>query len=190
MGPSIRFARIATVFSTLMFRNAPASIDTARVTMATVNPVNLKAFVTPDRVILGLDAEDRSAAFEQLVEPLIAGDIVVDKALFLEDLERRETEYTTMTDNGIAIPHARSHAVRRLGISIGLVSGEGIQFDPKSDTRCQLLFCIAVPAFAPTSHMPLLQAVAKFARDTKRVEKILLSKTRAVAARYLASYKG
>jgi|GEM_PF-812940 mannitol/fructose-specific phosphotransferase system IIA component (Ntr-type) len=157
--------------------------------MATANPVNLKAFITPDRVILGLETEDRSAALERLIEPLIAGDIVVDKAQFLEDLERREAEYTTMTDNGIAIPHARSQAVRRLGISVGLVSGKGIQFDPESDTRCHLLFCIAVPAFAPTSHMPLLQAVAKFGRDTKRVEKILVSKTQAVAARYLASYK-
>ena len=158
--------------------------------MATANPVNLKSFITPDRVILGLEAEDRSAAFEQLIEPLLAGDIVVDKALFLEDLERRETEYTTMTDNGIAIPPARSQAVRRLGISVGLGSGKCIQFDPESDTRCQLLFCIAVPAFAPTSHMPLLQAVAKFGRDTTRVEKILVSKTKAVAARYLSSYKG
>ena len=158
--------------------------------MATAKPVNLKAFVTPDRIILDLKAEDRSTAFEQLVEPLVAGDVVADRALFLEDLERREAEYTTMTENGIAIPHTRSHAVRRLGISVGIVSGKGLKFDPESDTRCQLLFCIAVPAFAPTSHMSLLQAVAKFGRDSKRVEKILVSKTQAVAARCLASYKG
>jgi mannitol/fructose-specific phosphotransferase system IIA component (Ntr-type) len=158
--------------------------------MSKPSPVNLKAFIKPNRIILGLTATERSEVFAKLIEPLVAEEIVTDAEAFLADLERRESEFTTMTENGIAIPHARSHAVRRLGVSVGIAAGDGIPFNPDSDDMCKLLFCIAVPSFAPTSHMPLLQAVAKFGREPQRVEKILVSKTPAVAARYLASYKG
>ena len=72
----------------------------------------------------------------------------------------------------------------------GLADENGIHFNPNSDVCSRLFFCIAVPAFLPTAHINMLQALAKFARDPKRVEKILSSKTPAVASRYLASYKG
>jgi hypothetical protein len=108
--------------------------------MSKPSPVNLKAFIKPNRIILGLTATERSEVFAKLIEPLVAEEIVTDAEAFLADLERRESEFTTMTENGIAIPHARSHAVRRLGVSVGIAAGDGIPFNPDSDDMCKLLF--------------------------------------------------
>jgi hypothetical protein len=66
----------------------------------------------------------------------------------------------------------------------------GIRFNPESDTLSRLFFCIAVPSFAPTAHIGMLQTLAKFARDPKRVEKLLASKQPGIANRYLGSFKG
>jgi mannitol/fructose-specific phosphotransferase system IIA component (Ntr-type) len=153
--------------------------------------MNLSPFVKPERIILALHADSQRETLQKLIQSLVAADIVTDEEEFLRDIERREAEVTTVMENSIAIPHARSHAVRRLGLAIG-ITGElgGIRFNPESDAESKLLFCIAIPSFAPTSHIPLLQSIAKFSHDPKRVEKILKSKTPAGAARCLVSFKG
>jgi mannitol/fructose-specific phosphotransferase system IIA component (Ntr-type) len=152
--------------------------------------MNLKPFLTADRIIMDVQSGSQRDIFTALIQPLIDAEIVTDADEFLADLERREAECTTVMDHGVAIPHARSHAVKRLGLTVGLVpAADGISFDPDSDPVI-LFFCIAIPSYAPTAHIPLLQALAKFSRDDKRVAKVLVSKTPAVAARYLSSFKG
>jgi len=151
--------------------------------------MNLKNFLSADLIVVDMTAENQREALNALVAPLVKNDIVTDATQFLEDLEAREAQITTVMDNGVALPHARSHAVRRLGLAVGLAP-QGIQFNPESDVLSRLFFCIAVPSFAPTAHMPMLQTLAKFARDPKRVEKLLASKQPGIANRYLGSFKG
>ena len=153
-------------------------------------PVNLKAFMKPSRVVKGLYDAPQRDILSQLAKPLFEDGVILDAEQFIDDLERREAEITTVMDNGVAFPHARSNAVKTLGLVVGLADENGIHSIPGSDVRSRLFFCIAVPAFLPTAHIGMLQALAKFARDQHRVEKILSSKTAAVASRYLASYKG
>lgn len=152
--------------------------------------MNLKSFLGADKFILGLDASSQREVLEKLIEPLVANNVVSDAAQFLADLEAREAQITTVMDHGVALPHARSHAVRRLGLSVGITGPDGIQYNPENDSRSRLFFCIAVPSFAPTAHIPLLQTLAKFARDPKRIEKLLASKQPGIANRYLGSFKG
>lgn len=76
----------------------------------------------------------------------------------------------------VALPHARSNAVRRLGLSVAIFN-EGISYADGSESNCRLLFLIAIPAFAPTAHMPLLQHLAAFAHDAGRVQKLLEAST-------------
>ena len=152
--------------------------------------MNIKTFLDTDRVLLGLNAESQKSALEKLVAPLAKAGFVTNSEIFLEDLQRREAEITTVIDNGVAMPHARSHTVSRLVLAVGLAGEKGIQFDPDSQTECRLFFCIGIPHFAPTSHLPLLQLLSKFSHDLKRVEKILGYKTATGVINYLTAFKG
>ncbi len=152
--------------------------------------MNLSTFLAADRIVLGLTAATPREVLEKLVDPMVKADIVSDPERFLADLERREAEITTVMENGVVIPHARSNAVKRLGLCVGIASEPGIIFNPEAGVLSRLFFCIAVPAFAPTAHMPLLQRLAKFAREPQRVERLLKSKTASIGSRYLGSYKG
>ncbi len=148
-------------------------------------------FISAQRVILLAPAPGQPRdLLRELIGVLAAEELVTDPELFLGDVERREAQVTTVMDNGVAFPHARSHAVRRLGLSLAIVAEPGLRFDPESEVRSRLFFCLAVPSLAPTAHIPLLQALARFARDPKRVEKLLSSRTPGTAARYLAAFKG
>jgi len=151
--------------------------------------MKLATFLAADKIILNFTATSQHDVLRQLVAPLVAAQVVSDSEVFIADLLRREAEFTTVMDNGVALPHARSNAVRRLGLSVGIAAEPGILFGEESDVRSRLFFCMAVPAYAPTAHIPLLQALAKFSRDPSRVDKLLKSKTPSVASRYLVNFK-
>ena len=152
--------------------------------------MNIKTFLDTDRILLGFTAENQKTALEKLVSPLVKGGFVTDSEVFLNDLQRREDEITTVIDNGVAMPHARSHSVNRLVLAVGLANEEGIQFGPNDETECRLIFCIGIPHFAPTSHLPLLQLLAKLSHDPKRVDKILSYKTATGVINFLTAFKG
>lgn len=159
--------------------------------MLSAQTTKIKPFIAAEKVILDLVPGDRRQILAQLVAPLVADGHVTDADLFLADLERRESQMTTVMDNGlVAIPHARSHAVRRLGLCVATAAAPGLRFDADSQHFTRVFFCLAVPSFAPTAHIPLLQSLARFARDPERIEKLLASRTPGVAARYLAQFRG
>lgn len=153
--------------------------------------MNLKSFLSVEHILVGLTATTQREMLEKLTAPLVADNVVTDAAQFVADLERREAQISTMMENGVALPHARSHVVRRLGLTIGLTTPAGVHFNvEKPEETSYVFFCIAVPSFAPTAHIPLLQALAKFSRDPRRIEKLLSSQTAGVAVRYLSAFKG
>lgn len=151
--------------------------------------MKLANFLKPDRIILGLPEGEQKVIFEKLMQPLVDDKTVTDPTMFLSDLTNREAEITTAMDNGVAIPHARSHVVTRLALVVGVAGKNGIKFNPASDTDYWLFFCIAIPSFAPTSHIPLLRHLATFSGDPKRVDKAKGYKTPTGLINFIGSFK-
>jgi mannitol/fructose-specific phosphotransferase system IIA component (Ntr-type) len=120
---------------------------------------------------------------------LVYDGIVTDEAVFLADLLQREEQVTTAMEGGIAFPHARSHGVKKLGLTIGIAAGEGLVFTSDGASDVRLFFCIAIPATASYSHIPLLSMLARFSRDQKCLEKLFSYKTPAGAINFIAGYK-
>ena len=152
--------------------------------------MNLKKFLSSDNILLNLSATSQRDMLTQLISPLVKSEAVTKEETFLKDLLRREEEITTVIEHGVAIPHARSLAVRRLSLVVGLTDENGFAFNPNSDVNCSLFFCIAIPSFAPTSHLPLLQLLAAFAHNPKRLEKLVQCKTSGAVSKVLRAFKG
>ena len=152
--------------------------------------MNLKNFLSSDNILLHLSASNQIEMLTQLIAPMIKSEAVAEEKTFLQDLLRREGEITTVIEHGVAIPHARSIAVRRLSLVVGLTDENGVAFNPDSDINCSLFFCIAIPSFAPTSHLPLLQLLAAFAHNSKRLEKLVQCKTPRAVSKILCAFKG
>jgi mannitol/fructose-specific phosphotransferase system IIA component (Ntr-type) len=141
--------------------------------------------------IVNLTAKTRQEALKELMVTFIDTGIITDADEFFKDLEQREEQITTVVGNGVAIPHARTQSAGRLGLAVGFWENEGsISYsDDPSTEKVNILFMICIPSFAPASHLPLLQHIAKFIRNEKKVAKLLNSKTPAAAAKYLHSFK-
>ena len=149
--------------------------------------MELKSFVFQDQICVDLKGESHEEILQQLIAPLVAKKIVTDSDQFLADVIRRENDISTVMENGTAFPHARSNSVARMGLVIGMAKGDGINYSDKEKTK--LFFLLAVPAFAPTAHLPLLQLLALFSMDNVRVEKFLRQKTAGMASRMISAFK-
>ena len=151
--------------------------------------MDLTRLSPPAHFTVNLSATNREDAIRQTMQPLIDLGIVSDADSYLERVLKREDQITTVIGNGVAVPHARSTHASRLGLAIGILD-EPMQFsDDPEDEPVQVLFLIAIPSFAPVSHMSLLQHLASFVRYPKMVAKLITSKTPAAASKYLISYK-
>ncbi len=134
--------------------------------------MDFSTLLPKEHILLGTSCRTRQELFVALAAPLLADGIVTDGAAFVEALEARERQVTTRLEAGIALPHARSPVVKRMGLVVATAPEPGIPF-ADDGAACRLFFCIAVPAAAPTAHLKLLQALAEFARNPARVQRLL-----------------
>lgn len=81
---------------------------------------------------------------------------------FVHDVQERESLTSTYMENGVAVPHARSSAVRVPSIAFGR-SLEGIRYgDDESAPLARLVFMLAVPATVSSAeYMSMLAMLAR-----------------------------
>lgn len=97
-----------------------------------------------DRILLDLKASAKEEAIEKTAEVLKDSNDMVDFDLFLKEVFEREKLGTTAIGNSIAIPHARTDAVKDFVIAFGRFS-EGIEFDSLDGKAVKIVFLIGTP---------------------------------------------
>ena len=81
-----------------------------------------------ETILLDLKASSKEEAIDELINQLDRSGRLMDKAAFREAILQREQQSTTGIGDGIAIPHAKSHAVKTPSIAFGR-SASGIDYD-------------------------------------------------------------
>lgn len=159
--------------------------------------IKLKNYVQTNQVIFKLTGESDEEILNKLIDPLEKNKVVNDRKKFMQDVLEREKRLTTVMGNGVAFPHARSTAVSKMAISVGIAEEPGLMFGSDlvnksgiiyQNSPVKIFFLIAVPSFAPTGHLPILQTLAKFIRDEERMELFQKQRTPGLAARMLGAY--
>ena len=151
--------------------------------------IDLKSMLPKNHFLLHLKESGQDNIFRALAQPLVDDGIVTDLERFVADVAKREAQITTQICKLIAMPHARSDVVRRLGVTVAVTDEPGLLYTPGAKSKCRIFFMIGVPSFAPTAHLALLQGLVHFAQDEKRVAKLLAATTTPQAATCLTSFK-
>ncbi len=110
--------------------------------------------ISESLIDVNLSATQKDEVFEELAELLDSQGRLHDKEKFLADICEREALDNTGFENSVAIPHARSRAVKEAGIAIG-ISPAGIEYGIKHH-RTHLFFMIASPIEATAAHIQIL----------------------------------
>lgn len=99
--------------------------------------------------------QDKAAALEHLITLMERGGNIADKEEYKACVLRREEEGSTGIGEGIAIPHAKTSAVKTPGLAAMLVQ-DGVDFDSLDGEPAKLFFLIAAPDTEDNVHLDVL----------------------------------
>ncbi|WP_017092232.1 PTS fructose transporter subunit IIABC [Vibrio splendidus] len=115
----------------------------------------ITTLINQDLIKLSLSANSKEDVFKELIDVLYAQGRISDKAQFLTDIKAREKQGNTGFEEGIALPHAKSSAVIKPAVVIG-VHQQGIEYGADDGQPSKLFFMIASPDGGDNHHIEVL----------------------------------
>ena len=111
-----------------------------------------------------LESTDKPDVIRELVKILKDAEEITDYDAALLAVQDRENKQSTGLTDGIAVPHAKTGAVKSLKLAIG-ISPEGIDFDSMDNQPSMLFFLLLAPPGMSGPHVEALAEIAKLSRS-------------------------
>ena len=115
------------------------------------------------QIALQLKPRRKTNALREMVDLFALNETVSQPNLFLGQVLAREDTSSTLAENGVAFPHARTDLVDRIALAIGR-SRAGILWNADGD-RAHLIFLIAVPERLISDYLVVVGAIVRITKD-------------------------
>lgn len=132
----------------------------------------IKNMLSKECINLNLKATTKSEVIDELIDILFKANKLNDKEEFKKVILARESQSSTGLEEGIAIPHGKTSAVKIPSIAFGLSKG-GIDYDSLDGEPSKLFFMIAAPANANDTHIETLSQLTTLLLDDDVRENLL-----------------
>jgi fructose-specific phosphotransferase system IIA component len=119
--------------------------------------------ISEEVVKVPLTSQSKPEIIKELIQLLHERGHIEQIEVAYDAVLTREAQGSTGLENGIAVPHAKTDAVKSLTIAIG-ISPAGVDFEALDGNPSQLLFLILAP---PDQPGPYIEALAEIARLTR-----------------------
>ncbi|SHH52696.1 PTS system, fructose-specific IIC component [Butyrivibrio fibrisolvens DSM 3071] len=138
--------------------------------------MKITEFLQPQAVKLGLSVADQNAAIDELIALHNAAGNLKDAAAFKEAILAREAKGSTAIGMGIAVPHGKSSAVAKAGLS-AITVPSGVDYKSLDGKPSNLLFMIAAPDGAADTHLEVLSKLMTMLMDANFTQKLVAAKS-------------
>ena len=138
--------------------------------------MNLKKVLSLDSVWVDLKSDSKQGIIEEMIDRLVASGKVKDRGAVLQAVVEREEKMSTGMQNGVAIPHGKTDAVKSLVAAIGL-NKAGVNFDSMDGSPCTIFIMTLSPLKRRGPHMQFLAEVSRLISQSAEREKLLACKT-------------
>jgi PTS system fructose-specific IIC component/PTS system nitrogen regulatory IIA component len=118
----------------------------------------------PEFIKIGLEAEDKDEAFEELADAFCQASKLNIREEILEAVRDRERKMSTGIQKGIAIPHGKTNAIDRVRGILG-ISKQGIDYDALDGNPVYLLFMVIAPQTDTEKHLGVLKRLAELLQN-------------------------
>lgn len=130
--------------------------------------------LSKESILLGGSPKSKSEAIDMLVELQTKGGKIADTEEYKKGILAREEKGSTAVGEGIAIPHAKSEAVKAPSLAAMTVP-EGVDYEALDDEPSNLLFMIAAPNDGDV-HLEVLSRLMTILMDEDFRAKLLNAK--------------
>ncbi len=141
-----------------------ASVDTGPLPFA---HNALSAALNRHLLIPVLASESKEGVISELLDALVREGLVDDPEIARNDVIARERSMSTGMQDGVAIPHARTPAVRRLVCAVGL-KPDGVDFDALDGQPTTIIVLTLSPSDAAAPHIQFMATVSRRLDETGR----------------------
>lgn len=117
-------------------------------------------------VKLDLPGESKLKTIDTMVDLMNNGNNLSNKEEYKEAILARENLSTTGIGEGVAIPHAKSKAVKKAALAAA-VSKVGVDYESFDGSLSHLIFMIAAPEGANNTHLEVLSRLSTILMDEK-----------------------
>ena len=122
--------------------------------------MTLTDIIDKDLIKVPLLGATKSAIIEELVTTLTQNRKLSNKEEILQAVVEREELGSTGLADGIAIPHAKTKAVDRVYLVVGVASNP-IEFDALDGEPCSYFFLVLAPLNESNAHIEILSSIAR-----------------------------
>ena len=123
--------------------------------------MRITELLTKETINLSLKSSTKTDVIEELVSVLDSAGKLVDGSQFKEAILAREEQSTTGIGEGIAIPHAKTNAVKQSAIAFGR-SKAGVDYESFDGQPAHLFFMIAATEGANNTHLEAFHGFLRF----------------------------
>jgi fructose-specific phosphotransferase system IIA component len=120
----------------------------------------LADLIRPEVVKVPLAGRSKNEVIRELVQVLLDAGRINELESVYDALLTREALGSTGLEKGVAVPHAKTRAVRQLTAAIG-IAPQGVDFQSADGEPSRLFFLLLAP---PDQSGPHIQALAEIAR--------------------------
>ncbi|HPN73468.1 MAG TPA: PTS sugar transporter subunit IIA [Candidatus Omnitrophota bacterium] len=136
--------------------------------------MNIYEILDKESIGIGLEAEGKDEVLTELIGLLVSSGKVKkeDRSEILKKVKEREALGSTGIGKGIAIPHAKSSKLKKMGAALG-ISKKGLDFKSLDGEPTYIFFLLVDPGETPGPHLKALAKISrllddKFIRDRLR----------------------
>lgn len=122
-------------------------------------------------------ANNKSECIDLLIDLMDKNGNLIDREQYKMDVLSRESHSTTGIGEAIAIPHAKSSAVSKAGLSCMIIK-KGVDFDSIDKEDAKIFFMIAAPDTKEDVHIEVLQRLSTLLMDNAFKENLLKAKSK------------
>lgn len=117
-------------------------------------------YMGPELFVPSLRSRTKDEVLQELTDAVVAASSIKERDLVLDMLRNREQLGSTALERGVAFPHGRSLAVKRLTILVAR-SSDGVDFESEDGKPTHLFFLLLAPPHDTGNFY--LQALGKIA---------------------------
>ena len=123
--------------------------------------MKIQDLLRKDVMLLDLQATEKKAVIEEMIQSLVEHGYVTDFETFKEGILAREALTSTGLGDGIAMPHSKNAAVKEATVLFAK-SNKGVDYESLDGQPTDLFFMIAAPEGANDTHLAALAELSQY----------------------------
>ena len=124
----------------------------------------LEKFMDKDLIFVQDEADGKYELLEQMVDKTLGKGLIMTREPILHEIKKREELESTGVIEGVALPHARTEAVKDLILEISIIKN-GLDFEALDGKPVNIVFLIVAPEDARKKYIKVLARISRMCRQ-------------------------